>query len=218
MQRMLSILSLGLAMAASNVAIADDDMHMYEVTVTNGSTAHVLTPPAIIAHNSKFSVFMVGQAASEQLATQAETGNPAPLLHSASESRGVKGTAAGGGVILPGHSATISIEVKGKRPMFTVTSMLASTNDAFIAVKNMRMHGGKHSKNALVYDAGSEANNESCHYIPGPPCGNPDQMRDTENAEGFVSFHKGIKGIADLDANTYDWRGPIATVSIKRMY
>lgn len=216
MQRMFSILTMGLALSAmSSLAMASDDMHRYEVTVTNGSTHHVLTPPAVIAHNKHFSAFKVGQPASEQLATQAEFGNPAPLLEMAMNSRGVKATAAGNDVILPGHSQTISIMVRGKHPMFTVTSMLASTNDAFVAVNGVRIH---HSRmlDAIVYDAGSEGNNEDCAYIPGPPCGGG-MARDTENAEGFVSYHAGIKGIGGIDANMFDWRGPVANITIKRM-
>ena len=216
MQRMLNILTLGIAMSTvSSLTMAGDDMHKYEITVTNGTTSHVMTPPAVIAHNRHFSAFMVGQMASDELATQAESGNPAPLLDMAANSRGVKATAAGTDVILPGQSQTISIMVRGKHPRFTVTSMLASTNDAFVAVNGVGMHGSMRMMDAIVYDAGSEGNNEDCAYIPGPPCGG--SSRDTATAEGFVSYHSGIKGIGGVDANKFDWRGPVAQISIKKM-
>jgi len=35
--------------------------------------------------------------------------------------------------------------------------------------------------------------------------------------EGFVHVHSGIQGIADLDAARYDWRNPIAKISVKRV-
>lgn len=69
---------------------------------------------------------------------------------------------------------------------------------------------------AEAYDAGSEANSESCTYIPGPPCGNA-EVRDTGDAEGFVHVHAGVHGIGDLDPAMHDWRNPVAEITIKRV-
>ena len=67
-----------------------------------------------------------------------------------------------------------------------------------------------------VYDAGSEANTESCLSIPGPPCGSAG-FRDTADAEGFVHVHSGIHGIGDLAPQRYDWRNPGAYVTVRRI-
>jgi len=68
----------------------------------------------------------------------------------------------------------------------------------------------------LAYDAGSEANTESCEHIPGPPCMNP-EMRVTDGAEGFVYIHPGISGEGDLTESGYDWRNPVARFVIERL-
>ena len=67
-----------------------------------------------------------------------------------------------------------------------------------------------------AYDAGSEADNELCAYRPGPPCGSVG-VRATEGVEGFVHIHAGIHGGGDLNPATYDWRNPVAKVSIQRI-
>ena len=68
----------------------------------------------------------------------------------------------------------------------------------------------------VAYDAGSEENNEDCAYIPGPPCGNP-FMDSGMPAEGYVHVHGGIHGGGGLDAAMYDWRNPVAEVTIDRI-
>ncbi|MBA2667448.1 MAG: spondin domain-containing protein [Trueperaceae bacterium] len=66
---------------------------------------------------------------------------------------------------------------------------------------------------ARVYDAGTEANTESCAHIPGPPCGHA-LVRVTDGAEGVVSPHEGILGIADLDPAILGWTDPVVTVHV----
>ncbi|MDH5728749.1 MAG: spondin domain-containing protein, partial [Gammaproteobacteria bacterium] len=120
------------------------------------------------------------------------------------------------GVLLPGHSVTIRV-MAGKRARVSVVSMLASTNDGFIGLNGARLHGNMSSKMVGVYDAGSEANTEMCAHIPGPPCAMDSGNARMENgAEGFVSFHSGIRGNVDIPAGM-DWRGDLALISIKKV-
>ena len=126
--------------------------------------------------------------------------------------------ATGEGPILPGESLTLSIEADDGFPLLTVAAMLATSNDAFLAVHSMPLPTGDTpvSLGASVYDAGSETNTESCLTIPGPPCGSPGS-RDTAGAEGFVHVHNGIHGIGDLAPESYDWRNPGAYVTVRRI-
>lgn len=66
-----------------------------------------------------------------------------------------------------------------------------------------------------AYDAGSEANSESCAYIPGPPCMNP--VHDDSDSEGYVHVHAGVHGGegSGLDPAMHDWRNPAAMLEIK---
>jgi hypothetical protein len=75
--------------------------------------------------------------------------------------------------------------------------------------------GMKHAADGVVrvYDAGTEANTESCAHIPGPPCGNK-FVRVTEGAEGVVAPHQGVLGIGDLDPAVLGWSDPVVTVSV----
>jgi hypothetical protein len=200
--------------ALSQVAMASDRMVTYAVTITNAHTFHVLAPSAIIAHKRGFELFKLGMPASDGLAYQAENGTPAVLLDELVGNDMVLNTAVGD-FVGPGQTATFMIEAP-KHARITVTSMLAGSNDAFIGVKGLRP--GAH-RPALVLDAGSEYNTEDCAHIPGPPCA-PDSGNDraVDGAEGFVSIHNGIHGGVDLMPKESDWRGPLAIVSVKRMY
>ena len=81
-------------------------------------------------------------------------------------------------VIPPGHSASVMVESGPGYRSISVVGMLATTNDSFFAVSGVQVpapaflfFSAPRSKtlNAPAYDAGSEANSESCEFIPGPP-------------------------------------------------
>ena len=92
--------------------------------------------------------------------------------------------------------------------------MLATTNDAFTAVMNVKAPKPSHTRRAMgmTFDAGSEKNNEDCDYIPGPPCGGA--MNKNEMGEGFVTIHSGISGKGSLMPSMFDWRGATSMISI----
>ena len=62
--------------------------------------------------------------------------------------------------------------------------------------------------------AGTESNNELCTHIPGPACEMDSGNLQAGPGEGFIHVQRGVHGIADLPANTYDWRNPVAEVFI----
>ena len=68
-----------------------------------------------------------------------------------------------------------------------------------------------HDAVVRVFDAGSEANTESCEHIPGPPCGSA-EVRVADGAEGHIALHGGILGVGDLDPAEWDWRNPVLEV------
>jgi len=216
-------LSIALAIASSFIlsnASADGwkhKMNTFHVTITNTTANHVITPPTVIAHYSKFKLFEVAEPASEELAIMAESGDNGPLIESLDMTRGVIATASSHDqtppVILPGHSITIEIKARN-RPYFTIAGMLATSNDAFTAVtlKGPKKHRYAYGM-AMTYDAGSEDNNELCIDIPGPPCGGTNSPIDGDG-EGFVTIHNGVHGVGDLVPADLDWRGPTAMVRI----
>lgn len=218
-------LSACMAVAAANVAIfpamalAGDDEHdarRYAVTITNLTRGQVLAPPVVIAHNRKFTLFTPGEPARPELTRLAEDGMTQPLVDLLATEQGVYQTQVGG-AIPPGESTTVEIEVSGPFRLLTAAGMLATTNDGFFAIENIKVsEKGSMEVDADAYDAGSEANTESCAFIPGPPCGHPG-VRDTVGAEGYVHIHAGIHGIGDLTPAMHDWRNPVAHVTIHRI-
>jgi len=207
----------GGATLTAGLAYADNDRgHRYAVTVTNITRGQILAPPAVIVHDDGYSLFSLGVPARPELAELAERGNPGPLLADAATSRSVYYTAAGGGGIPPGASQTIEVEANGRYAQISVAAMLVSTNDAFAAVRGISTpRRGTLAVEAEAYDAGSEANSESCAFIPGPPCGS--DVHDPAPAEGYVHVHPGIHGGAGLTPAMHDWRNPVAQIEIRRV-
>lgn len=205
--------------ALPGVSQAGDDDHegrRYAVTITNLTRGQVLTPPVVIVHNRDFTLFTPGEPARPELARLAEDGMTQPLVDALATEDGVYQTHVGG-AIPPGHSTTVEIEVSGPFRFLTAAGMLATTNDGFYSIHDVKLSEKVGLEvDADAYDAGSEANSESCAFIPGPPCGHPG-VRDTLEAEGFVHIHSGIHGGADLVPATHDWRNPVAEVAIQRI-
>jgi hypothetical protein len=218
MKKLLSILSLALL---ANINANAGELRQYEISITNATAQHVFTPALIATHAARIHLFKVGESASAGLALQAETGDPSLLYSETAGRHGVFDTVVGAGPILAGPPATFLITAP-KRARLSFTAMLATTNDAFVALNNVALPKKSVTYYANVYDAGSEANNEDCDYIPGPPCppdlnGMAINMGAEDDGEGFISISNGIHGQGDLDPQDLDWNNPAAIVSITRI-
>ncbi len=208
---------LATAALAGCTAIGAEDQtaRTYEVTVTNNSN-QVVTPPLLVAHTDAFAVFKLGEVASEELAVQAETGNPGPLAEKARGMADVGNVAVGPGVLPPGESVQLTVVAAPGVSYLTATGMLATTNDAFFAAQAIRLpRNGSRTINAGIYDAGSEANNERCSHIPGPPCAEA-SGNATATGEGVVREHGGLTGAGDLDAAALGWSGSPVQITISK--
>ncbi len=191
----------------------------YIVRITNLTRSQIFSPPLVVSHKPTLSLFTPGAEALPELATLAEDGATAPLADLlATFPDRVMETVAADGPVLPGMTAEFRIQAGGGYNRISAVGMLVQTNDAFFALRSARLpkrfFQGMHT--AVAYDAGSEANNESCDFIPGPPCGSGG-VRATDGAEGFIYISNGIHGIGDLTSAAYDWRNPVARVVIQRV-
>jgi hypothetical protein len=129
----------------------------------------------------------------------------------------VHDAAIAGGPVPPGGSTTVEVRVTGNFRKISALGMLVTTNDAFFAATGPALPAGRASTvAAIAWDAGSEANTESCAHIPGPPCGSAG-VRVTDGAEGHVHVHAGVQGIGDLVGADHDWNNPVALVTIERI-
>jgi len=215
---MLLALTLGL-MVVSPALASKNGGRNYEVTITNLTKKQVLTPPILISHRNSYVLFSVTRPASAELAALAEGGDTQPLAALLSTRDDVRDVVASAAPILPGTSITLTINSEGRFNRLSLAGMLATSNDAFFALKGIRLpNEGSRSWVAVAYDAGSEANTERCTDIPGPPCAaDSGNQRVPNGAEGFVHIHNGIHGTGDLNAANMDWRNPVAMVVIKKV-
>ena len=203
----------------------DNSQRKYEVTITNLTRGQVFSPPIVISHNRHFSLFTLGDAASVELAALAEEGDSGPLADLIRDFYPKFRSAAAGGPIPPGESASVILEIskRGNSSLISVAGMLVTTNDAFFAGRNIWLPGrDKVMVEAVAYDAGSEENTEECNDIPGPPCDEPppnENQNPTEGAEGYVHVHAGIHGIgSEVNPADHDWNNPVAKITIRRIY
>ncbi len=214
--RVLGLLGVSVLAACSTAGSGTDTATptAYDVTITNNSP-QVVTPPLVIAHQSGFSVFEVGQPASEALVVQAETGDPSALAAKVGGMADVGDAVAGAGPVPPGQSVTIRVTAGPGARYLTATGMFATTNDAFFGVQSVALPTDSAVKvvGTTIYDAGSEANNELCSHIPGPPCAG-DSGNARAAGEGSVQPHPGLTGSGDLDPSL-NWAAGAVQLAIR---
>ncbi|MFO7639904.1 MAG: spondin domain-containing protein [Candidatus Competibacteraceae bacterium] len=215
--------SLLLAAALTGAQAQSANGPMYEVTITNLTRGASFTPILVASHRAGVKLFDLGQPASAELAIMAEGGDIAPLEQALRADGRVVDIASTDGLLGPGQSVTVRVAVR-RADHISLAAMILPTNDGFIALNGVAApRFGSETHRLPGYDAGSEPNDELCAAIPGPQCGeiNGGEMGEgvsspSADDEGFVHVHAGIHGIADLKAAEYDWRNPVAAVTIRK--
>lgn len=181
--------------------------------IKNMTAMQTFSPPAIVIHKPSFKLFELGQPAREAVWRIAEDGDVA-AAKILKPSEGVRRVVIGQ-PIRPGETKTFMVQVP-RGYQISLASMLATTNDGFFGFSNLNrpMVGEEAVILAEGLDAGTESNNESCQYVPGPPC-SAHGVRMEAGAEGQISIHKGIMGNVDVPA-AYGWSNPVAKIVIYR--
>jgi hypothetical protein len=204
-------------LATTGVAVAAE----YEVVVTNLTRGQTFTPILVATHKPGLTLFTLGEASSVELEVLAEGGDTAPLIALLQGQSDVLDVTDSGAAVPAGGSVTVIVRTTAQFDHVSVAAMLVPTNDGFFAINGAA--GPKGGETFVLfsaaYDAGTEANDERCANIPGPPtiCQGEGFNASRAGAEGFVHVHAGIHGIGDLTAAERDWRNPVARVSIRRI-
>jgi Spondin_N len=230
MRRLTLVLLASLVATAlvAGSATADDDegerggAKTWRVTVTNltppgpgAPGSQPLSPPLFVVHSDRADVWSVGEIASHGVAAIAEDANNEVLESALADLPGVKTASTGaGGPIPSGQSRTYTVETSGRFSRLSLLTMLVNTNDGFTGLDSLRPSGHGETLRTMAYDAGSERNNELKSHIPGPCCGNP-FVRDPEGA--VIRHHEGITDRGQLSPAAYDWDGPVARITLKRV-
>lgn len=207
----------GVLLAGSALASEGQVPALYEVRVTNVTAGIYFTPTLAVTHSPGVGLFTLGEPASSELAALAESGNVGPLQAAlASLGRAVSATATTGDLLAPGASTSFAIRGRPSQDRLSLAAMLLPTNDGFYAIDAVALPAqGSYTYTAVAYDAGSEFNDELCSNIPGPQCGG--SGLSVEDGEGYVHVHPGTHGMADLSRANYDWRNPVALVTVTRI-
>ena len=219
MKTFVPLLTLGIMFATgAHAAKSDEAGKEFEITVTNVTRGQSFTPILVATHKAGVRLFTEGTPASPALALLAEGGDTGPLSAALDANPDVFDIATIPGLLAPGQSVTVRIEMEDEFDHISMAAMLIPTNDAFFAVNGVRGPKGKRTLylESPAYDAGSEPNDELCASIPGPVCGGAGAS-PSAGGEGFVHIHAGIHGIGNLLAADRDWRNPVAAITIERV-
>ncbi len=170
-----------------------------------------MTPPVVALHNAPDAdngvrVFEVGQPASLEVIEIAENGDFMPLVSRAlaeidngsiSEAGVAFTDAENPGPLLPGASASVTLNLAGDDQVLSVVSMVVCTNDGFSGVDSRPLSAeASDTFTAPIYDAGSETNVLTLDYWV-PPCGGEGNRGDDEN--GSIMAHPGQSGSENPD-------------------
>ncbi|MFA3791585.1 spondin domain-containing protein [Aliiglaciecola sp. SL4] len=193
----------------------------YQVTVTNLTNGQPLSPVAVMLHgDDKF--WMIGESASVELETMAESGDNSGLLALPA----VLASASGDAPIGPGGNETFEVTIEDiTDAKLTVATMLVNTNDAFTGLNAWDLSqlavGDSWKSSMSAYDAGTEGNSEAAGTIPGPADGGVG-FEDVRDDVDFVAAHPGVVTSSDNLASSvldsqHKFDNPVITISVTRV-
>ena len=209
---MKTTVALALIMTLGYSGLMAQDETTYRITFTNLTAGQQFTSPVIVVHNANYQLFTPGKRASNGLASLAEDGITGRLSNEARGKAGVLSVQTGSG-FAPGKSISFDVTTSGNYMYLSAVGMLAATNDAFYAVRGLKLSEDGLMAYGNAWDAGSEENNESADFVPGIG----GKERKKKGSERMVHIHPGVHGIADLDPGVYDWRNPVLLVTVEKI-
>lgn len=219
------------ALAASVAGAADAPASEYRVTVRNTSQEQTLLGIFVMSHGHGAALFEIGKPAGDELARLAEGGDAQALADYIVNHPKVLDVAVHGEPLGPGAAVTLTLRANPRADRLSFAAMLTPSNDGFVALNGVPassitpaelsrrrtrpVHGKDRFYKAMLYDAGTETNDEVCASMPGPLCGGAGPSPD-DGGEGQVAVHPGVQGVGDLGATRRGWGAGLATVLIEQ--
>lgn len=207
------------ALICSSSSVLANGYATFHVTITNLTNAIIFTPILVASHRRAVPIFELGSPASKGLTAIAEGGDVEPLTKTLKLNHQVVDVQNSVDPLPPGMSVTVIVKAGRGARRISIASMMLPTNDGFIALDSVRVpwHGSA-IYYSPGYDAGTEPNDQLCANIPGPQCGGDGLSDEGSPAdEGYVHVHRGMHDIGDLEPHVYDWRNPVAKITVTRV-
>jgi len=202
----------------------------WHVKITNNTTTQPMSPPVWAVHDNRIDVWSRGRLASSGVLPIVEDANNGPLvtyLSGNSHVRAAKAeTGTPAGPIPPGASREFDVSTNRGDRYLSMLWMLVRTNDGFTGLDSYKLDRSKRKKRGRksgsasktrtvalrAYDGGTEVNNQSCAFIPGPPCNNFNVRAPSAEP---IALHPGITG-GDIAPFAWNTSRRVATVEITR--
>ena len=193
----------------------------YHIKLTNATFNQPFSSTIFIVqrHDGVYKAFSVGEEASLGLEKLAEGGGYLSLLQEAKANK-VLFSDVFDKILLSGFSREIEIGLDSNFVKLTVLTKLINTNDAFAAVADIDLNfNGKKRVELMVYDSGTEANDEQLGTVSG--LGGEGYNSHRSDIINFVTLHPGVLGTQDgliysgLD-QTHKFDNPAGILEITR--
>jgi hypothetical protein len=235
------LFSVGVFSLETHAETSQNGSYQYEITVTNLTKRNAFSRIVAYSHNKGYQVYNEGQPASEGLAAMSQSGIRFDEFVDELEAiKDIFEITVADDILTNGQSVRVIVNANSHHSHISMAAMIAPTNDGFIAINGIK--GPRRLNKISTYylhalDSGSEANTELCdrgetldHHdsnsipmpialcigsLSGHPVMEPPVVDPAE--EGYVHTHPGIKGIGDLHPAIYDWRNPVAKVTVIRV-
>ncbi len=214
MIRILAVAAIAVLIASAFIAINSNSVEAqtqpYQLTVRNITNRQPISPPIVVIHESNAVILPRSAGRLEGLEAFAETGSKPALMEALRNRSGVKEVTEFGGAIGPQSQQTIFSNLRAEPgDHISVIGKLMCTNDAItIGTAIISNEDDPAFGSGIVLDAGTEENDESRRSVPCPEFDSASatvvSQPDTEDGEGRINPHTGIKGIGDLGA-VYNW-------------
>ncbi|MFT6985822.1 MAG: hypothetical protein ACJAT7_001642 [Psychromonas sp.] len=217
----LALLALTTTLAACDDNNDNNDMALpfiYEVTLMNITQGQIFSPPALMTHAVDMKLWQTGETASLALESLAEGGDTSQLI----ALNGIQQSQVSSTAVTPGDTITWTLEVAQGAPLsVSLATMLINTNDGFTGFTDMDLSalalGDSYQKMLMVYDAGTEMNDEVALPGSGGEAFNASRIGDVNRvyAHAGVLTENELTGSVLLAEHKFD--NPAGKLIIKRM-
>ncbi len=192
-----------LALLMGSLMACNNSPREYQVSITNITHGQPVSPPVALLHKADFSLWKIGEAASDALERMAEGGDGSALLALRDSNPQYQADAP----LAPGASIDFSLTTtRGGFNRLSVAGMLVNTNDGFSGINAIELSELKPGQSTVyyshTYDAGTELNSELTGTIPGPADGGEGYNATRDDVTAVVTLHSGVVSSDDGHMNS----------------